>query len=80
MWRKKMHYLSSNKILRHNFAFLIVYEYGDVERGQEYGIQVTDLNFEFKMKSSANIISIDRRIMDVASLIRAVASFESLVA
>ena len=40
-----------------------------MERGKEHGIEGTDLNFEFKMASSENVVSIDRRIMDVAFLI-----------
>ena len=47
----------------------IVYEYSNVERGQEHGIEGTDLNFEFKMASLGNVVFIDRRIMDVAFLI-----------
>ena len=40
-----------------------------MERGYEHGIEGTDLNFEFKMASSGNVIFIDRRMMDVALLI-----------
>ena len=40
-----------------------------MERGQEHGIEGTDLNFEFKMASSGNVIFIDCCIMDVAFLI-----------
>ena len=35
-----------------------------MERGYEHGIEGTDLNFEFKMASSGNVIFIDRRMMD----------------
>ena len=42
----------------------IVYEYSNVERGQEHGIEGTDLNFEFKMASLGNVVFIDRRIID----------------
>ena len=41
-----------------------------MERGQEPGIEGTDLNcFEFKMASLGNVVFIDRRIMDVAFVI-----------
>ena len=35
-----------------------------MERGQEHGIEGTDLNFEFKMASLGNVVFIDRRIID----------------
>ena len=40
-----------------------------MERGQEHGIEGTDLNFEFKMAPSGNVVFIDSRIIDVAFLI-----------
>ena len=49
--------------------FMVVYEYSDVKRGQEPGTEGTDLNSEFKMASSANVVFTDLRIMDVAFLI-----------
>ena len=47
----------------------IVYEYSNVGRGQEHGMEGTDLNFEFKMAFLGNVVSIDRRIMDVTFFI-----------
>ena len=62
-------YLSSNKILCNNLVFTVVYEYSNVERGQEHGIEGTDLNFEFKMASLGNVVFFYCCIMDLALLI-----------
>ena len=50
-------------------AFTAFYEYSNVERGQEHGIEGTDLNFKFKMASVGNVVFIDCHIMDVTFLI-----------
>ena len=70
-----MHYLSSNKILCDNFTFTVVYEFSDLERGWEHGIEGTYLNFIFKMASSINVVFTDRCIMDVAFLISLTQNF-----
>ena len=64
-----MHYFSSNKILCDNLAFTVFYEYSNVERGYEHGIEGTNLNFKFKMLSVGNVVVIDCHIMDVTFLI-----------
>ena len=45
------------------------YKYSNVERGQEHGIEGTDLNFKFEMASVGSVVFIDCCIMDVTFLI-----------